>query len=79
MAGHRLGQQIEIAGLAADDAQPSIAQMTLDMPVPPRCEVVVQRNRRYFRIGQQVVGKVTANKSGSADDEETIAKIRPSI
>jgi hypothetical protein len=78
MTGHRFGHQIELTDIAADDAQPSIPQMIRDMPLPPRCEVVVQRNRRYFRIGQQMIGEVTANESSSTNDKKTVAKIGPS-
>ena len=73
VAGHGAGQGVEILDVAADDGEPLVASVLLEVPLASRAEVVVYGDRLRLGLREQAVDEVAADEPGSADEEVAAA------
>src|SRR5215469_4292853 len=73
---HRLYKLVQIAGIAAHDAQSPIAAMRGDVPISARGEIIEQSDRCNLRVIDQMISEVAADKARTADDKISRAEIR---
>ena len=79
VAVHIAFERGQILHVAADHAQPAILLMMRVMPLAPARKVVVEGDGFDAFVAQQPVGKVAADESGSARDEEALAGRRAGV